>query len=145
MSHRRPSGPATPRRPGSRRPAAGRPLRTLFVGVLTGAVLVHRGARARRPPPPPNPTDGQLGAAQSEQDAAAAEVGRIAGLVATAEAELERVGVQAEAAGTAYELAQEALQQAQERAAAPPPPWRPPPTPWPPPRRASPRSPTTAT
>jgi murein DD-endopeptidase MepM/ murein hydrolase activator NlpD len=121
MSLRRPSGPATPRRPGSARPAVGRParrLRTLFVAALTGAVLVGAATPAvAAPPPPPNPTDGQIGAAQSEQDAAAAEVGRIAGLVAAAESELERVGVQAEAAGTAYLLAQEALQQAQERAA----------------------------
>jgi murein DD-endopeptidase MepM/ murein hydrolase activator NlpD len=118
MSSRRPSGPATPRRPGSRRPAAGRPLRALFVGVVTAAALVGTtGPALAAPPPPPNPTDSQLGTAKSEQDAASAEVGRIAGLVATAEAELEKVGIQAEAAGTAYELAQEALQQAQDRAA----------------------------
>src|SRR5215207_3982212 len=115
MSVRRPSGPATPRRPGSRRPAAGRPLRTLLVGVLTCAVLVGFAAPAVAvPPPPPHPTDNQIGAAQSEQDAAAAEVGRIAGLVASAEAELERVGVLAEAAGTAYLMAEEALLEAQE-------------------------------
>ena len=118
MSVRRPSGPATPRRPGSGRPSGGRPLRALFASAVTAVVLVGTAAPAlAAPPPPPNPTDGQIGAAQSEQDAAAAEVGRIAGLVATAEAELERVGVQAEAAGTAYEAAQEALQMAQERAA----------------------------
>src|SRR6476620_8114176 len=118
MSSRRPSGSATPRRPGSRRPAAGRPLRALFAGVVTVAVLVGTaGPALAAPPPPPNPSDSQLGAAKSEQDAASAEVGRIAGLVATAEAELERVGVQAEAAGTAYEQAQEALQEAQDRAA----------------------------
>jgi murein DD-endopeptidase MepM/ murein hydrolase activator NlpD len=79
-------------------------------------LLVAATPAVAAPPPPPNPSDSQIGAAQSEQDAAAAEVGRIAALVAGAEAELERVGVQAEAAGTAYELAQEALQQAQERA-----------------------------
>ncbi len=43
-------------------------------------------------------------------------MGRIAGLVATAEAELERLGVQAEAAGTAYEAANEALQVSQGKA-----------------------------
>jgi murein DD-endopeptidase MepM/ murein hydrolase activator NlpD len=121
MSSRRPSGPATPRRPGSCRVLAGRParaLRSTLVGVLTAAVLVVTAAPALAvPAPPPNPTDGQIGAAQSEQDAAAAEVGRIRALVATAESELERVGIQAEAAGTAYEAAKEALQQAQERAA----------------------------
>src|SRR6478672_4275896 len=87
MSSRRPSGPATPRRPGSRRPVAGRPVRRLraaLVGVLASAVLVVTAAPAvAAPPPPPNPTDGQIGTAQSEQDAAAAEVGRIQALVAT--------------------------------------------------------------
>jgi murein DD-endopeptidase MepM/ murein hydrolase activator NlpD len=97
------------------RPA--RPLRTALVGVLAGAALVASAAPALAvPPPPPNPTDSQIGTARSEQEAAAAEVGRIAGLVAAAEAELERVGVQAEAAGTAYMLAEEALLQAQARA-----------------------------
>jgi murein DD-endopeptidase MepM/ murein hydrolase activator NlpD len=92
-------------------------MRTVLVGILTAGVLMGAATPAvAAPPPPPNPSDSQIGAAQSEQDAAAAEVGRIAGLVASAEAELERVGIQAEAAGTAYELAQEALQQAQERA-----------------------------
>jgi murein DD-endopeptidase MepM/ murein hydrolase activator NlpD len=66
--------------------------------------------------PPPNPTDSQLGAAMAEQEAAAAEIGRIAGLVASAEAELERVGVLAEAAGTAYMVAEEALASAQAAA-----------------------------
>src|SRR4051812_30914547 len=118
MSSRRPSGPATPRRPGSRRPAAGRPLRALFAGVVTAAVLVATAPPAlAAPAPPPTPPDSQLGTAKSEQDAAAAEVGRIAGLVATAESELERVGVQAEAAGTAYLLAEQALQEAQDKAA----------------------------
>jgi murein DD-endopeptidase MepM/ murein hydrolase activator NlpD len=84
---------------------------------VAGAALVGTSAPAFAvPPPPPNPTDSQIGAARSEQDAAAAEVGRIRGLVAAAESELERVGVQAEAAGAAYNLAEEALQQAQARA-----------------------------
>ncbi|MCA0143820.1 M23 family metallopeptidase [Blastococcus sp. LR1] len=89
--------------------------------MLAGVLLVASGAPVLAAPAPPNPTDGQIGAAQSEQDAAAAEVGRIAGQVAVAEAELERVGIQAEAAGTAYLLAEDALLQAQavaEQAAA---------------------------
>jgi murein DD-endopeptidase MepM/ murein hydrolase activator NlpD len=90
----------------------------VLVGVVAGAALVGTSAPAFAvPPPPPNPSDTQIGAARSEQDVAAAEVGRIRALVATAEAELEKVGVQAEAAGTAYEAAKEALQQAQDRAA----------------------------
>src|SRR4051812_9719268 len=123
MHQRRPSGPATPTvsgRPGSRRPVAGRParsVRTVLVAVLAGATLLGSAAPAAAvPPPPPNPTDSQLGTAKAEQDAAAAEVGRIRGLVAAAEAELEKAGVLAEAAGTAYLIAEEKLTQAQEAA-----------------------------
>src|SRR5215213_1278994 len=123
MFQRRPSGPATPTVPGSsrsRRPVAGRPARparTVLVAALTGAtLLVSAGPAAAVPVPPPNPSDSQLGDAQTEQDVAAAEVGRIAAMVATAEADLERVGVQAEAAGTAYRQAEESLLEAQEAA-----------------------------
>ncbi|WP_116453445.1 peptidoglycan DD-metalloendopeptidase family protein [Blastococcus litoris] len=96
-------------------------MRTALVGALTSAVLigavqVGSAAPTLAAPPPPNPTDGQISAAQTEQQSAAAEVGRIAGLVAVAEAELERVGIEAEAAGTAYLLAEEALLQAQSAA-----------------------------
>ncbi|UOY00846.1 hypothetical protein [Blastococcus sp. PRF04-17] len=102
MFQRRPSGPATRR------------LRVALIGVVAGAVVLASAVPASAvPAPPPNPTDGQLGAARSAQDAAAAEVGRIAALVAASEAELERVGIQAEAAGTAYLIAEEALLNAQ--------------------------------
>jgi len=123
MFQRRPSGPVTPTVPGStrsRRPVAGRrarPVRTVLVAVITGATLLGSAVPALAAPvPPPNPTDGQIGAARAQQDAAAAEVGRIAALVASAEAELERVGHLAEAAGTTYLQAEEALQVAQEAA-----------------------------
>jgi murein DD-endopeptidase MepM/ murein hydrolase activator NlpD len=98
-----------------RRPA--RVLRRALVGAITGAVLVVTAAPALAvPPPPPNPSDGQIVDAQLARRAAAAEVGRIAALVAAAEAELEKVGVQAEAAGAAYLEAEEALTLAQEEA-----------------------------
>jgi hypothetical protein len=117
MSQRRPSGRATSR-PGLRRASAGRragrSLRTALVAVLAGAVLV--GGATPSLAAPHNPTDGEIDAAQTQQEQAAAEVGRIAALVAAAEAELERVGVQAEAAGTAYLAAEEALTTAQEAA-----------------------------
>ena len=119
MSQRRPSGPAAPRA-GLGRSVAGRPARTLrnaLLGVVAGVVLLGTATPAvALPAPPPNPTDSELGAAQSAQDAASAEVGRLFGLLAGAEAELERVGIRAEAAGTAYEAAKEALQMAQEAA-----------------------------
>ncbi|CAA9236929.1 MAG: Phage endopeptidase (ACLAME 35) [uncultured Blastococcus sp.] len=123
MFHRRPSRPATPTvpgRPGSGRPVAARtahPARTALVALVTGVTLLGTAAPALAvPPPPPNPTDTQLGDARAEQEAAAAEVGRIAALVAGAEAELVRVGHLAEAAGTAYLQAEEALLAAQEAA-----------------------------
>jgi murein DD-endopeptidase MepM/ murein hydrolase activator NlpD len=122
MFQRRPSGPATPTvpgSPGSRRPVVGRrarAARTVLVAVVSGAMLLGSAGPAFAVPPPPNPTDGELGSARAQQDAAAAEVGRIAALLASAEAELERVGVLAEAAGTAYMLAEEALMQAQAEA-----------------------------
>jgi murein DD-endopeptidase MepM/ murein hydrolase activator NlpD len=89
-------------------------MRTALVSVLLGTALLGSASPAYAvPPPPPNPTDSELGSAQAQQEAAAAEVGRIHGLVAAAEAELQRVGDLAEAAGTAYMAAEEALQLAQ--------------------------------
>ena len=91
--------------------------RTLLAGVVAGTVVLTGAAPASAAPEPPNPTDEQLGQAQSAQDAAAAEVGRIAALVAQAESQLEAYAVQAEAAGVAYLEAEEALAQAQAEAA----------------------------
>jgi murein DD-endopeptidase MepM/ murein hydrolase activator NlpD len=92
-------------------------LRTALVGVMTGVVVVGTAVTAWAvPPPPPNPSDSQISDAAAAQQAAAAEVGRIAGLVAQAESELERHEVQAEAAGAAYDAAVEALAQAQAAA-----------------------------
>ncbi|NEK59744.1 M23 family metallopeptidase [Geodermatophilus sabuli] len=111
--HRRASDPTGG--PG-RRPRT-RALRITLAGAVTGAVLLGTIAPAgAAPAPPPNPTDSQLGEAQTTQEAVAAEVGRIAALVAAAEGELERFGVQAEAAGAAYLAAEEALTQAQAEA-----------------------------
>lgn len=127
MPHRRSSGPATPATPGStwrlghrlpvaRRPGRGPRLRTALLGALAGVVLVSSATPTLAAPPPPNPTDGQISAAQAEREAAAVEVGRLAGLVAVAEAELQRVGIEAEAAGTAYLVAEEAVIQARSAA-----------------------------
>jgi murein DD-endopeptidase MepM/ murein hydrolase activator NlpD len=92
-------------------------LRTAFVGVVTGVVVLGTAVTAWAvPAPPPNPTDTQITDAAAAQQAAAAEVGRIAALVAQAESDLERYSVQAEAAGAAYDAAVEALQQAQAQA-----------------------------
>ena len=99
-----------------RRRTPGTVARCLLAGVVAGTVVltgVAPAAAVPTPPPPPNPTDEQIGQAQSAQDAAAAEVGRIAALVAQAESQLEGYAVQAEAAGAAYLAAEEALLQAQ--------------------------------
>jgi murein DD-endopeptidase MepM/ murein hydrolase activator NlpD len=86
----------------------------VLAALLAGAVVLTGGGVAAADPE--NPTDEQLQDARVAQDAAAAEVGRIAGLVAAAEARLEQVQVQAEAAGTAYLLAEEARQAAEATA-----------------------------
>jgi murein DD-endopeptidase MepM/ murein hydrolase activator NlpD len=113
----RPS-PVPARRTSSRRSAAVRRPSRLLAGavaaLVAGAVMVSGGGVALAAPE--NPTDQQLGDARAAQDAAAAEVGRIAGLVAAAEAQLEQVQVQAEAAGTAYLIAEEARQVAEAAA-----------------------------
>ncbi len=94
-----------------------RVVRSLLAGVVTAAVVLTGATPASAEPEPPNPSDEQIGQAQTAQDAAAAEVGRIGALVAQAESELERYAVQAEAAGAAYLAAEEALAQAQAEAA----------------------------
>jgi murein DD-endopeptidase MepM/ murein hydrolase activator NlpD len=94
-----------------------RTVRAVLAGLLTGAVLLGTAGPALAvPEPPPNPTDGEIAGAEAEQQAAAAEVGRLQAEVALAQTELERLGVQAEAAGTAYLAAEEALQLAQAAA-----------------------------
>jgi murein DD-endopeptidase MepM/ murein hydrolase activator NlpD len=82
--------------------------------VLTGAVLAAGATPAAAAPE--NPTDGELVDAATQQQAAAAEVGRISALAADAESRLEQVQVQAEAAGTAYLAAEEERQLAEEAA-----------------------------
>ncbi len=110
-------GPAVTRPGGT---AGRRPSRSLagaLVGLLVAALLaLGAGPALAAPPAPINPSDAELGSAQSVQDAAGAEVGRLAGLVAGAQAQLEAVQVQAEAAGIAYDAAEEALGLARTKA-----------------------------
>ncbi|NEK96510.1 peptidoglycan DD-metalloendopeptidase family protein [Modestobacter muralis] len=65
---------------------------------------------------PSNPSDADLSAAQSSQEQAAAEVGRLAGLLSGAESDLEQVMVQAEAISEADRIAQGELEAAEEQA-----------------------------
>jgi murein DD-endopeptidase MepM/ murein hydrolase activator NlpD len=91
--------------------------RLVAAALMAGAVLLGpAGSAVALPPEPPNPSDEQIGTAQSKKDAAAAEVGRVSALVAAAEADLQRLSYQAEAAGTAYLAAEEARAQAQAAA-----------------------------
>jgi murein DD-endopeptidase MepM/ murein hydrolase activator NlpD len=107
-------------RASSTRPRPGRrPSRSLggvLAALLAGAVLVAGAAPASADPV--NPSDGELDQAATTQQAAAAEVERIAGLVTAAESQLEQVQFQAEAAGTAYLAAEEERQLAEAAAAA---------------------------
>jgi murein DD-endopeptidase MepM/ murein hydrolase activator NlpD len=96
------------------RPQRTRTIRRLLVALVAGVVVA--GAAPAAAAPPTNPTDEQIEGARSAKDEAAAEVGRITALVADAEAELQRLSYQAEAAGAAYLQAEEALAQAQAAA-----------------------------
>ncbi|GAB3361172.1 M23 family metallopeptidase [Modestobacter lapidis] len=104
-----------PARPGpGRRPS--RSLAGAIAALLAGALLVVGAAPASADPA--NPSDGELDQAATAQQAAAAEVDRITGLLTAAELQLEQVQVQAEAAGTAYLAAEEERQLAEAAAAA---------------------------
>jgi murein DD-endopeptidase MepM/ murein hydrolase activator NlpD len=107
--HGRPSGRGPAVLPGGSR------LLVRATAALLAAAVVLGGSGTALADPP-NPTDDQIQAAQAAKDAAAAEVDRIAGLVAVAEDRLEQVQVQAEAAGTAYLQAEEARQSAEDAA-----------------------------
>lgn len=101
---------ATRRSRGGRNVAALPALATLiaiFVSVFPGQALAA----------PTNPSDSDIASAQTAQQAAADEVGRIAALVAAAESDLQRVTAQAEAANDNYLIAQGQLEEAQQAAA----------------------------
>lgn len=90
--------------------------RTAALGAITVALVLFSPSTAVATPA--NPSDAEIAAAQSAQQAAATEVGRIAGLVAAAEGELERVTLEAEAASDAQLVAQAELDRAQAAAVA---------------------------
>ncbi|WP_299952745.1 peptidoglycan DD-metalloendopeptidase family protein [uncultured Modestobacter sp.] len=102
--------------------ATGRPRRrrtsrlaSATLATVVAAVLLGAGGGTALADPE-NPSDEQITGAQAAQDAAAAEVGRIAALVAETESRLQQVQWQAEAAGTAYLIAEEARLAAQTAA-----------------------------
>lgn len=89
----------------------------LVLAALIWALLVAATPAYAVPAPPPNPSDDQINAADSAQQAAAAEVGRISAELAAAEAELERLNVVAEEATYLHHEAEGRLIEAQEAAA----------------------------
>ncbi|RBY98102.1 M23 family peptidase [Blastococcus sp. TF02-8] len=104
-------------RPARTGPLLRRPLsaRLATLGAVTAALVTLVGQPAVAAPR--NPSDAELAAAQSAQEATAAEVGRIAGLVAAAQADLERVALEARAAADAELVAEAELERAQAVAA----------------------------
>lgn len=89
----------------------------VVLSALLWAMLVAGTSANAAPPPPPNPSDDQINAAGASQQVAAAEVGRISGELAAAQAELDQLGIVAEAATYEYLAAEGRLQAAQEAAA----------------------------
>jgi murein DD-endopeptidase MepM/ murein hydrolase activator NlpD len=105
---RRQRAGSRPRRGAARRAA----------GLALAVVVVSFGPVTAAQAVPANPSDADLTAARSSQDAAAAEVGRLAALLSGAESDLERVMVQAEAVSEADRVAQGELEAAEDQAAA---------------------------
>ncbi|KQS54600.1 hypothetical protein ASG36_19085 [Geodermatophilus sp. Leaf369] len=83
------------------------------VGVLVIALTWSAGPAQAAPL---NPSDTEISAAQDEQDAAAAEVGRLAATIADAQAQLEQTNAVAAAAADAQLVAEADLLRAQEAA-----------------------------
>jgi murein DD-endopeptidase MepM/ murein hydrolase activator NlpD len=84
------------------------------VGLLAGLILGVLAFPAQAAPV--NPSDADLTAARSAQDQAAAEVGRLTAMVATAEAQLQQANVVAEATADAQLVAEAELASAQQAA-----------------------------
>lgn len=89
----------------------------LVLAALVWALVVAATPAYAVPSPPPNPSDEQINAADSAQQAAATEVGRISGELAGAEAELVRLNIAAEEATYLHLAAEGRLIAAQEAAA----------------------------
>lgn len=87
-------------------------VRVLVAAVALVSTLAGAPAAQAVPPAPPNPSDQQIGAAQTAEQMRAAEVGRIAGLVAQTEGQMARLALEAEAAADRYYQAEGELQRA---------------------------------
>ena len=107
---------SAPRQRAGSRPRRGAARRA--AGLVLAVVVISFGPMTAAAAAPANPSDADLSAAQSSQDAAASEVGRLAALLSGAESDLERVMVQAEAVSEADRIAQGELEAAEELAVA---------------------------
>lgn len=129
LSKRSPSAPLTDSSPtadiaGGRGTRGARRRRRISVsaaGIVAIAAVVA-GLLAAVPSdaagPPPNPTNGQISAAQQQKDAVATEVGQLSAQVATAQGRLDQLNAQAELKEQQYAYAQQKLQEAQDAATA---------------------------
>ena len=67
-------------------------LRSAIAGLLAGLLLIGTAIPAGAlPPEPVNPSDDEIAQGQANADAAAAEVGRLSGLVTTTEGQIQRL------------------------------------------------------
>lgn len=90
----------------------------LFATAVVCAAVVGPGAAAATPSPPPNPTDSQLGSAQSAKDAYAAQVGRVGGRIALIQARIQKLDGVAQLAEQKLALALQHEQRARAAAVA---------------------------
>jgi cell wall-associated NlpC family hydrolase len=86
------------------------------VVAAAGLLIVGDSLAGAVPTPPPNPSDGQISAAQSAKDALASKVGALSGQIAQAENELYVLKGKAEQAEQKAAYAQSLLQQAKVKA-----------------------------
>lgn len=69
-----------------------------MLATAAGVVLAVPARSDAKPKPPPNPTNGQISAAQAQKNALATRVGQLSGQIAQAEAELQQLQGQLELA-----------------------------------------------
>jgi len=88
----RPQGRSTIARPAAAIGHRSGAFRLAVAGALVAGLLLGSAMPADAvPPPPDNPSDGQIQQSQDDAAASAAEVGRLAGLVAQTEGEIQRL------------------------------------------------------
>jgi cell wall-associated NlpC family hydrolase len=84
--------------------------------TATSLLITGPGPAGAAPTPPPNPTNGQLSAARSAQDAQAAKVGLLSGQIAAQQNQIQQLKNKSELAEQKYAYAYSLLQQAQQAA-----------------------------